>query len=48
MTLFSNGHGTYDGGGRTSREISAAVNAELEGRARLASATELGFGLGVG
>ena len=44
VTLVANGHSTFDGGGRTAPEISAAVNAELAGRARLANAEEVRFG----
>ena len=43
VTLVSDGHSTYAGGGKTASEISAAVNAELAGRARLASAGEILF-----
>jgi nicotinamidase-related amidase len=35
VTLVSDGHSTYDGGGQTAAEISAGVNAELDGRVKL-------------
>ena len=44
VTLVSNGHSTYGSGNRTASEISAAVNAELAGRARLVKSEEVRFG----
>jgi nicotinamidase-related amidase len=43
VTLISDGHSTYDGGGRSALEKSTAVNAELEHRVRLVRADELRF-----
>lgn len=44
VTLVSDAHSTVDGGGKTASEKSAAVNAELGGRARLVRADEVRFG----
>ncbi|MGH7740500.1 MAG: cysteine hydrolase family protein [Candidatus Eiseniibacteriota bacterium] len=41
VTLVSDGHSTYDGGGKSAAEISAAVNAELDGRAKLERAMDI-------
>ncbi len=41
VTLVSDGHSTYAGGGRTAEAISAAVNAELDGRVLLLRADEI-------
>lgn len=38
VTLVADAHSTYDSGDRTAAEISAAVNAELEGRVTLVNA----------
>lgn len=38
VTLVANAHSTYDADGCTAGEITAAVNAELEGRVKLTSA----------
>lgn len=43
VTLVSDAHSTVDGGGKTAGEKSAAVNAELGGRARLVRADEVRF-----
>jgi nicotinamidase-related amidase len=43
VTLISDGHGTYDGGGQSALGKSAAVNAELEHRAKLIRADDLRF-----
>lgn len=43
VTLVSDAHSTVEGGGKTASEKSAAVNAELGGRARLVRADELRF-----
>jgi nicotinamidase-related amidase len=43
VTLVSDGHGTYDAGGRAAAEISAAINTELAGRVTLVGAGELRF-----
>lgn len=44
VTLVSDGHSTYDGGGQTAREISDAVNAELGGQVRLENSFQLSLG----
>jgi nicotinamidase-related amidase len=43
VTLVKDGHSTYDDRGRSALEISAAVNAELEGRVQLASTADIRF-----
>lgn len=43
VALVENGHSTYDGGGRTAAEITAAVNAELAAQVTLASAEAVSF-----
>jgi len=37
VTLISNGHSTYDSGGRRAPEIRTAVNHEFDGRVALVS-----------
>jgi len=41
VTLVSDGHSTYDGGGRTAADIIAAVNKEFENRADLVTAEKV-------
>lgn len=43
VTLVSDGHSTYDGGGRTAADIIAAVNKEFENRANLVTAEAVRF-----
>jgi nicotinamidase-related amidase len=43
VTLVGDGHSTYDGGGRSAPQKSAAVNAEFEGRVKLTSARGVSF-----
>ncbi len=43
VTLVADGHSTYDGGGRSAGQKSAAVNAEFEGRVKLACAADVCF-----
>lgn len=43
VTLVSDGHGTFDGGGLTAGQISAAVNAEFADCVRLVTASEVRF-----
>ena len=47
VVLVEDGHSTYPGKTRTAAEISAAVNAELAGRAELVRAADVQFGAGV-
>jgi len=43
VTLVSDGHSTYDSGGRTAADIIAAVNKEFENRADLVTAEAVRF-----
>jgi len=43
VTLVSDGHSTYNGGGLTAADIIAAVNQEFEGRADLVTAEAVRF-----
>jgi nicotinamidase-related amidase len=43
VTLVTDGHSTYDGGGHSALQKSAAVNAEFAGRVKLASAGDVRF-----
>jgi len=43
VTLVSDGHSTYPGGGQSALEKSAAINAEFQGRITLAKAADIRF-----